>query len=247
MPSLSPLSYLILALIACAGVVEVWSADPESTRNVSWWRLMLAGYLLALVYERLRSDAGALAVAVPEAPPLRLGRRSVVAASIVNNGAQALEIRYALDLPEALDVSKETQALRLEAARATDASFALLPLSLGDQPWSRLPLRILGPLRLAWWPASLPVGATLRVLPDALSSHDRTSGLVGRGSTAERRQGSGQELHHLRDYRPGDPRHAIDWKATARSGALATSLINSGMSSMRWRREGMTIGKTFSR
>ena len=36
---------LIIALIAAAGVVEVWSSEPAEATG--WWRLMLAAYLLA--------------------------------------------------------------------------------------------------------------------------------------------------------------------------------------------------------
>ena len=129
-----------------------------------------------------------------------------------------VQARYALDLPEALAVGRETQPLTLAAGAATPFSFEVLPVALGNTEWTRLPMRTLGPLRLAWWSASLPVEEILRVVPDALSSHDRSTGLVRAGATAQRRQGSGQELHHLRQYRPGDPRHAIDWKATARTG-----------------------------
>jgi len=225
MPSLSALSYLIIALICGAGVVEVWSASDEATQAFSWWRLMLASYLLALIYERVRSGASMLKVSVPSIAPLRLGRRAGIDASIMNEGVRALAVRYALDLPESLDACRETQQLTLAAGTATPFSFELLPSSLGDAVWARLPMRILGPLRLAWWSTSLPVDETLCVVPDSLAPHDRSTGLVRAGAASHRRQGSGRELHHLREYRPGDPRHAIDWKATARSGELITRVF----------------------
>lgn len=226
MPSLSPLSYLIIALICGAGVVEVWSADPDAARAISWWRLMLAAFLLALVYERIRSSAAALSMQVPDISPLRLGRETRIDASIINSGANDLEIRYALDLPEAIEVLNESRSVHLSAGASTPIIFKVKPVALTDAQWSQLPIRVLGPLRLAWWSAALPVGAAIRVVPDALGRHERSSsGLARPGATAERRQGSGRELHHLREYRPGDPRHAIDWKATARSGQLITRVF----------------------
>jgi uncharacterized protein (DUF58 family) len=46
------------------------------------------------------------------------------------------------------------------------------------------------------------------------------------GATAQTTIGGGHELHHLREYRPGDPRHTIDWKATARSSRLITRVFS---------------------
>ena len=226
MPSLSPLSYLILALICGAGVVEVWSADPDADQAFSWWRLMLAAFLLALVYERMRSGTAALSVLVADISPLRLGCWSGIDASIVNKSANDLEVRYALDLPETIEVSNETRNIHLNGEATTPIPFEVKPVALADSQWSRLPIRILGPLRLAWWSAALPVGASIHVVPDSLGHHERSSsGLVRSGAAAQRRQGSGRELHHLRQYRPGDPRHTIDWKATARSGELITRVF----------------------
>ncbi len=225
MPSLTPLSYLIIALICVLGIVQVWASDPETGVTFSWWRLMLAVYLLALIYERMRSGARALRLLVPDIVPLRLGRRALIDAALVNQGTNRLECLYALDLPEGLEASKETRTARLAPGAETSLSFSVLPSALGSHLWSRLPVRVLGPLRLAWWSAGLPVQRTIRVVPDSLGSHDRAAGMVRQGAAAERRQGSGQELHHLREYRPGDPRRAIDWKATARSGELITRVF----------------------
>lgn len=231
MPSLSPLSYLIIALICAAGVIEVWSLDPNgSAPAFSWWRMMLAAYLLGLAYEafasgRLRAADGALRVVAPAQLALRLGRSFRVEAGIENHGVAEASLRYALDLPETLEAPTDTRSLTVAAGATTGFAFDVLPLGLGECRWAGLPVRVLGPLRLAWWSAALPVDTAIQVAPDALSSHDRSSGLVRRGAEAERRQGSGQELHHLREYRPGDPRHAIDWKATAKTGGLITRVF----------------------
>ncbi len=225
MPSLSPLSYFILALICAVGVVQAWSVDPGAAPDFSWWRLMLAACLLALVYERMRSGATNLEVDAPGILTLRLGQHAEVQASIVNGGNHDLEILYALDLPDGIETPAGTRRARLSAEAGTAVTFDVRPSALGEYRWSHLPIRILGPLRLAWWPATLPLAATIRVVPDALGSHERSAGLVRSGAAAQRRQGSGRELHHLREYRPGDPRHAIDWKATARSGELITRVF----------------------
>src|SRR5207244_2832953 len=49
----------------------------------------------------------------------------------------------------------------------------------------------------------------------------RPRGLAG-GARPRRVAGAGAELHQLRGYVRGDPLARIDWKATARAGALVT-------------------------
>jgi uncharacterized protein (DUF58 family) len=59
------------------------------------------------------------------------------------------------------------------------------------------------------------------VAPDALRAAVRVRGLTG-GARPRRIAGAGAELHQLRGYVRGDPLARIDWKATARAGALVT-------------------------
>ena len=67
----------------------------------------------------------------------------------------------------------------------------------------------------------LPLQARLSVAPEILRGGPRLRGLGG-GARSRRVAGAGQELHQLRGYVRGDPLARIDWKATARSGALMT-------------------------
>jgi uncharacterized protein (DUF58 family) len=97
-----------------------------------------------------------------------------------------------------------------------------LPVRLGRQLWPALPARLLGALGLAWWTRELSLGRELVVAPDALGSgQQRPSGLLT-GRRVRSVIGAGSELHQLRPYVSGDPPARIDWKASARSGALIT-------------------------
>jgi uncharacterized protein (DUF58 family) len=82
-----------------------------------------------------------------------------------------------------------------------------------------------GPLSLAWWSRRLNVDGVLRVAPDTLGPRAAAVASAEGGSTNQTALGGGRELHHLRAYRPGDPRHTIDWKATARSSRLVTRIF----------------------
>ena len=91
--------------------------------------------------------------------------------------------------------------------------------------WScEFPLRLVW-LRLGYWQRTIELGTELRVIPDSLTRIEQTSGFSRTGSTTQQRPHGGHELHHLREYRPGDPRHTIDWKASAKTGQLVTRVF----------------------
>ena len=100
-------------------------------------------------------------------------------------------------------------------------ALTLLPVRLGPQRWPALPARLRGALGLAWWTSALQPREQLAVAPEVLRDRVRVRGFAS-GVRARRALGAGQELHQLRGYAPGDPLTRIDWKATARSGALMT-------------------------
>jgi uncharacterized protein (DUF58 family) len=88
-----------------------------------------------------------------------------------------------------------------------------------------LPARLRGPLGLAWWSRRITLDAELVVLPDTLGPRSDSTGVSSGGASSQKAIGSGMELHHLRQYRPGDTLNSIDWKATARSPTLITRVF----------------------
>jgi uncharacterized protein (DUF58 family) len=60
----------------------------------------------------------------------------------------------------------------------------------------------------------------MQVLPDILRDSERSIGALARGTVPMQRAGSGSEVLQLREYQPGDPPRAIDWKASARRRRL---------------------------
>ncbi len=81
---------------------------------------------------------------------------------------------------------------------------------------------MLGRFSLAWWSRSLPQGQSFVVAPDSLPRGARPIAGESAGETPRRLPGAGVELLQLRDYSSGDALSRIDWKATARRGALVS-------------------------
>ena len=96
---------------------------------------------------------------------------------------------------------------------------------LGTKNWQHIPARVLGPLGLARWSQKLKLATEISVQADTLRGSRRNSTSTPQGTETRTLIGGGMELHHLRQYRHGDARNAIDWKATARSGELITRVF----------------------
>jgi uncharacterized protein (DUF58 family) len=60
----------------------------------------------------------------------------------------------------------------------------------------------------------------MRVGPDLLGDDAHRVAVGAAGTRARTLLGAGGEILQLREYRPGDPQHVIDWKATARTNRL---------------------------
>ena len=219
--NLTGLSILLIALLSVAGISQQWSfAD-----GISWWRYGGSLLVLGLAYEWLRVRS--LKLSITELAPLqlRLGREETLDLQFSNHSERACVVMYAPGLPGGISASAEPRLLIIPALGQTPASISVKACELGRWPWRRLPARVKGPLGLAWWPYSLRQEVELSVIPDLLGAR---GGAAGDLTVGERslRVGSGTELHHLREYVAGDPRHTVDWKATARSQQLITRVFS---------------------
>lgn len=125
---------------------------------------------------------------------------------------------------------RQRRGLRLQSGGATahmamddesgaDATLSIPALARGWQPVGRLRLDTRHPhgFAIAWcffWPdRELLVYPALEANAPPLP-HDGGEGAM------TRRRDLGEELHHLRDYRSGDPMRQVAWKASARSDRL---------------------------
>ncbi|HEX5420953.1 MAG TPA: DUF58 domain-containing protein, partial [Gammaproteobacteria bacterium] len=210
-----------IGLVALLGIAGEWSAAFA----FPWWRLAAGLLVLALAYEAWSTRRRRVAARWLGGARLPLGRPAALTLELTNGSERPLRVQCAPVLPAALR-SGGLAAVRLPPAGSGSIAVAARPVLLGEHPWPALPIRIRGPFGLAWWSRALAVGETLIVVPDSSGRRAGVSGSASSGGSQQAVIGSGLELEHLRPYRPGDPRRAIDWKATARSASLVTRVFS---------------------
>ena len=212
-----------LMVAAFVGIIGQWSGSPAAALL---WRLIVAAVAVGLVYElfitrRLRIGAGWLGN-----PRLTLGRENVLTLSLRNDTQRNLTVEYQAVLPEGAEGENPAGIAALAPQSAAAFSVNAQARKLGAKRWPALPVRIKGPLKLGWWSRALPLDSEMPVLPDTLGPRAAAVASADFGSSPQVTVGSGLELHHLREYRAGDPRHTIDWKATARASRLITRVFS---------------------
>ena len=212
-------AYLLVLLTAVLAVLAIWS-DDRSLAGL--WRLPLGILLLGLALEGMvvRRSAPRVQLAMP--PRAYLGHPQTAELVFENATARALHLQYAPAVPVGFEAPVEVRRISTPGRGSVRDRLALLPVRLGPQEWPALPARVLGPLAFAWWNASLAPRARIVVAPDTLRAQRLRPRGMASGARPRRVVGAGAELHQLRAYLPGDPLARVDWKATARAGALVT-------------------------
>jgi uncharacterized protein (DUF58 family) len=212
-------AYFLIVATALLAIAGLWSADPALA---GLWRWPAALLLLGLAGEALFIRRVVIRADVDTGARARLGREQSAAFIFRNESSRALTIEFAPVTPAGFEPLPATRSVSVPAAGSARDAFTLLPLRLGPQSWPSLPIRCLGPARLAWWSRELMVTRRIAVAPDALRlNRARPRGRLT-GLRSRRTLGAGSELFQLRAYAPGDPLARVDWKATARSGQLVT-------------------------
>lgn len=220
--NLRPAALLLVALAGVLGILGQW-AGPDS---FPWWRVIAALLILGLLYEWIRVRRYAITAQADATAALRLGRNEQLSLSFSNPLQRAVNLQFVAGLPEPVRGPDGMTQLTLAPQSHEQTFLSVQALELGQHPWRKVPARIGGPLGLAWWPAACPTNAIITVQPDTLGRRGHALGSMSRGSAQQSVTGVGMELHHLRDYLPGDPRHTIDWKASARRAELVTRVFS---------------------
>ena len=211
-------AYVLVVIAAVLAIAAIWSAERGFAEL---WRIPAGLLLLGLTFEGLFMRRAPIEARLDLAPRVFLGRPQPATFVFANRTARALEVEYAPVTPAGFEALGESRRVSTPARGVMQDPVTLLPVRLGPQSWPLLPVRVLGPLALAWWGCRLqPLQHTV-VAPDALRPGVRRRGLAG-GARPRRIAGAGAELYQLRGYVRGDPPGRIDWKATARTGSLIT-------------------------
>ncbi|OHV37661.1 MULTISPECIES: DUF58 domain-containing protein [Pseudofrankia] len=174
--------------------------------------LALAGSVRALEFSR-SGPRGA-----------RLGQPVPLVLTVSNNGPRAVRARIRDAWPPSAGARPLTYSVTIPAGERRFLEATLYPTRRGDREPFRITVRSLGPLGLAgrqgrhycpWRVRVLPPFHSRRHLPSALARLREVEGQV-----AIRGGGAGSEFDSLRDYVIGDDVRNIDWRGTARRGAV---------------------------
>jgi uncharacterized protein (DUF58 family) len=211
-------AYLLVLLTAVLAIAGIWSSDAAM---LGWWRLPALLLLVGLAWEGVFLRRRPISARLDTASRALLGREQPAAFVFSNDSARSIAIEYAPATPAGFEPLPELRRVRVPARGSARDVLSLLPVRLGAQTWPPIPARVCGPLSFAWWSLVLQPGLQLTVAPDARGAQRRLQGLRS-GARPRALPGAGTELHQLRAYVRGDPLGSIDWKATARAGALVT-------------------------
>jgi uncharacterized protein (DUF58 family) len=154
----------------------------------------------------------------------RLGQPVPLVLTVTNNGSRPVRATIRDGWPPSAGARPRRHTVTVLAGERTFLESTLRPTRRGDREPYRITVRSLGPLRLAgrqgrhhcdWRVRVLPPFHSRRHLPAALARLREVEGQV-----AIRGGGAGSEFDSLRDYVIGDDVRAIDWRSTARRGAV---------------------------
>jgi uncharacterized protein (DUF58 family) len=211
--------YLFIGLTALLGIAGTWSDVPAFAG--AWLLpafLLLTGLAIEAWY--VRGTQVTLRMHLEES--LKLGRQAAGAFAFAHNRGRDVVLQYARVLPSAMRQSTEVRRVALPPEEERRDPADLLPLRLGAGRFGEVPARLLGRFALAWWTRALPQSQAFTVSPDSVPGGARPVAGESAGETPRRLPGTGVELLQLRDYVAGDALSRIDWKATARRGALVS-------------------------
>jgi uncharacterized protein (DUF58 family) len=209
----------LIALTVALAIVGLWSTDAD-LRGL--WRLPAALILLGLAVEGMTLRRRPFSLFVDIAGRGYLGRPMSVRMTLENRGRTPLTVEYAFDVPRGMRAPHATRILKASGQETAVDSLVVVPGKLGPAAWPAVRTRILGVFGLASWSRLISQKAQISVAPDLLGAAAQRVASAESGALAGRAHGSGAELHQLREYRPGDPLHRIDWKASARRAGLVT-------------------------
>jgi uncharacterized protein (DUF58 family) len=210
--SFTPRLLLLIAALAITAGVGVWVGDWMARA----WMLPSLLLLLLVWAEFLLSKRYRLALTRTAPAEVELGRTMQIDYQLRVQPARALQLELAELMPTSLAGADWQKSVQLDAQGEHDFSIQRQTQALDVLRFDQIHARMLGVFGLVWWPRELRAAIDVRVIPQALTQAERRRFTSPLGHSEVRKRGLGSELLNLRDYVPGDPQRAIDWKASAR-------------------------------
>lgn len=226
----------MLALAAVAVLVVAALGSP-------WVGLLVVlgdGALVAAAWWDFRRARATPLVGCRRWPPLLVqGCRAEVDVEIANPSRRRVRVLCREGLHPALAAAPERRQFDLPPGGTARWRLTVQPRRRGTHEAMPLSVRLRGPWGLAWAERDLVGSQPCRVYPQV-----RWEGRVGAllalaqrhelGSVPAGTATCGGEVYGLREWRAGDPRSAINWKATARHGRLVSRELT-------WERGGRVV------
>ncbi len=182
---------------------------------------LLVSMLLGLVIvSGVLSEQSIRGLRIEPLPPgeLYAGRPALLRARVVNGKRRRTSYSVVV---ETIDGAARTYLPRLEAGDERLVTWTAAPPARGRHRFPAFRVATRFPFDLFVKAAHARTDAEVLVYPAVTPlADDRRRALEGVGGATTGRQGPGQELHGLREYRSGDDPRLIHWRSSAKSGAL---------------------------
>ena len=211
-------------LMVAAGLAAVGLTGLAWPGGLAFMLALDVVWLVALGLDALAA-AGSYPIEVTrDAPPaFSVGRALPVRYIWRHGNPNPRTVLVRETLPPPLGFATPVRRLLLRPDAPTVEELLVRPAARGRGVGGRMALRVLGPLGLAWWQASLEVPWRATVFPSLVGASTRALPPQARrrreaGFRNVRRPGEGRLFEGLREWVPGDDTRIIDWKATARRG-----------------------------
>ena len=212
---------IVLALLGAPLSLAVGLFAPGLWLLAAGWIALAGGMVMADAV--MGANRRRIEVEMDPPPSMVVGGSAQVQARVrFGRGAPPL-VEMALETGERLRV-EPARALAAVHARAAETVFTLTPVRRGQARFERLWLRWRGPLGLVWKQRAWPLETETPIVLDIpaikaeavrLFSRDAAFGIKSQLDTGE-----GSEFHALRDFQAGMDTRTVDWRRSARHGAL---------------------------
>lgn len=204
-------------------VCSIWT-----TFSIVWWSVVSILLTASIIDAALLFRLGKYFNIQREVPhSLALGIAQEISLHVSHQYQQTIRCEFIGSIPEGFesDITSERRQLRLLPGQHGTVTYIATPVVRGRHQFEPCDLRLFSPLGL--WSRQFRAGDTtkIHVYPNFaaivkyhLLATDHRLGQLG--ILVRQRRGEGLDFRQLREYREGDSRRQIDWKASSRMRKL---------------------------